>query len=51
MRVTTLLLLLVAPATGFKFMADWKLPTAGDFAKHEAIKERFGDKSKLIVDC
>jgi hypothetical protein len=47
MKLSSLLLLLVAPSMGFKFMSNWKLPSPQDFARQEAIKERFGDKSKV----
>lgn len=49
MKLSSLLLLLVAPSMGFKFMSNWKLPSPQDFARQEAIKERFGDKSKVFV--
>jgi len=50
MRVCALILALgVSSASGFKFMADWKAPTAGDGKKLKDTKERFGDKQLVVV--
>ena len=41
-------LMLVSSVQGFEFMKGWKMPT---YDPHEqAVKERFGDKSKIRSD-
>jgi len=44
-----LLLLLVAPAVAFKFMANWKPPTLDGAIKAKEAKAKFGDKKLVVV--
>ena len=47
--ILTLLAVSTPAATGFKFMANFKVAPKYDEATIEAMKERFGEKSKLVL--
>ena len=45
----TLLLTVLAAASGFKFMSNWKMPTVGSTLRARHAKEKFGDKKLVVV--
>ncbi len=46
---STFVLMLVSSSHAFQFMSNWKITPPGDAEKQQKIKDKFGDKSKLLV--
>jgi hypothetical protein len=52
MRVSLALALLLAtawPATSFKFMKNWKVPTLTDIRNQRVASQKFGDKKLVVI--
>ena len=47
--ILALVALTVAPAAGFKFMQNWKVPTLDRMASQKQAQDKFGDKKLVVI--